>query len=323
MPFLRKRSKGPAVRLFDFLFVAVAMTLPRPMARTQTVQQWFKQYNEYPPNTVLGVDINRFVGNPFLHHPNISHDAIVVRDILTHGDPYKPGDAGAVLEYRKSLAVGTLWAKNATPLVELTDEIVLYIEDGSGYLDNGTEYWTLREGIMALIPPNSKHRIVNTGDEPLNMLLLTWQNPKGVTPRTNILVRDANAIPIRDKNSHWSYLSKNIFNPADGLDPGESFYVSYLPPMTITAPHSHGAHHEECWVKLPPDSSFLFLGSEVRKMPPNTAFLVPPNDEIGHSVINLSKDRRQAWFVFNRFHENKYPPAELPFVNPKPLRDLR
>ena len=132
-------------------------------------------------------------------------------------------------------------------------------------------------------------------------------------------MRDINSLPIRDKNSHWSYLSKNVFNPADGLHPAESIYVSYLPPMTITGPHSHPAHHEEVWLKLPPGDAFLLLGSEVREMPPYTAFLVPTNGLTTHSVVNVSSER-QAWFVFNRFAQGTYPPQQLPSIAPKALR---
>src|SRR5262245_4654392 len=67
------------------------------------------QIRELPSNEESGVDIDRFIGYPSLSHPKITHDALVTRAILTRGNPYQPGEAGAVLEFRKSLAVGTLW----------------------------------------------------------------------------------------------------------------------------------------------------------------------------------------------------------------------
>ena len=50
---------------------------------------------------------------------------------------FSPGEPGAILEYRKELAVGELMPGDRTPLVELPDQIFLYTERGEGRLDDG------------------------------------------------------------------------------------------------------------------------------------------------------------------------------------------
>jgi hypothetical protein len=52
---------------------------------------------------------------------------------------------------------------------------------GSGGLPQREQYWDLREGIGLLIPPHVKHRLVNTSDEPLQMIMLTWASPPPLT----------------------------------------------------------------------------------------------------------------------------------------------
>ena len=277
------------------------------------------QIKELPSNEESGVNIDRFIGHPSLSHVRISHEAIVTRAILTNGNPHQPNDTGAVLLFRKSLSLGTLWPGNQTPLVQLPDQQIIFVESGEGHLDNGSQYWDLRGGVAVLVPAGAKHRLKNTGEGSLDMLILTWQSLKEATPRSEILVRDVNDLPLDGKNNHWSYISKNIFNPADGLHPGESFSIIYMPPMTIAGPHGHSPGSEEVWVKLPPYSTYLFLGSEVRDMPPNTAFLAPPNDKTTHSVVNFTKDKTHTFIGF-AIHP-KWPSRELPSVEPKAINN--
>jgi quercetin dioxygenase-like cupin family protein len=102
------------------------------------------------------------------------------------------------LEYRKELAVGELMPGNGTPLVELPDQIFLYIERGEGRLDDGRGYWDLREGIAALIPPHIKHRFVNNSNKPLMMLMVvTSHDPKKVLRRGNLWVTASVSEPCR------------------------------------------------------------------------------------------------------------------------------
>jgi quercetin dioxygenase-like cupin family protein len=273
-----------------------------------------------PSNERVGIDVDRFIGNPFQSPVRSTHEVMLKRAILRHGDPHQAGDPGAVLQYRKEFSVVTLMGGNRTPLVELPDQQVFYVHRGQGRLDTGAEYWDLRRGIAVLIPPKAKHRFTNLAGEPLEMLMLAWENPAGVTPRSGILVRDVNELPFAEQNAHWSYMAKNLFHPKDGLHPNEKFLVVYLPPMSIGSPHSHPPQWEEVWTTLPPgEGSYLQLGSEIREWPGYTGYLVPPNGRTVHSSMNLTRDRIVEYFYFGRYTSPTPNPPDDPSVAPKPL----
>ena len=291
------------------------------LAFTALAQQDDRRPVPPPSNDRVGIDVDRYLGNPFQSLTRVTHEVMLSRSILRHGDPHVPGDPGAVLEYRKDFAVVTLMARNQTPLTELPEQQVFYVVRGEGRLDTGSQYWDLRPGIALLIPPKSRHRFTNTTDQSLEMLHLTWDNPAGVTPRADILVRDVNTLPFAEKNAHWSYMAKNLFHPNDGLHPNEKVLVVYLPPMSIGSPHSHPPRWEEVWTSLPPgEGSYVQLGSEVREWPAYTGFLVPPNGRTVHSSMNLSKDKMVQYFYFGRYTSPAPNPEDEPSVAPKPLQ---
>ncbi len=260
---------------------------------------------ELPPNHKVGIDIDRFIGNSFQSAVRKSHATIFVRSILTPGDPYQPGEPGAVLEYRNDLAEATLLGRNRTPLVEMPDQIVLFITGGEGRLDNGGEYWDLKERTGVLIPPGAKHRLASTSDAPLRMIMVKWTPAEGASPAKTILVRDLDVLPFEACGAdlcHWSYMGKTVFSgAAHGLHPNEGFFFVSVAPMSMGGPHAHVPSWEEVWIKLPPHDSYMMLGSELREMPPHTAFLAPPNYKTTHSVINTSKDQVQTWLLTARF----------------------
>lgn len=272
-----------------------------------------------PSNQVVGIDVNRFVGNPLSSPVRVIQDVIFARSILIHGDPYRPGDPGAVLEYQKDLSVGTILGHRRSSLVQVPEEEFWYVESGKGVLDDGKNSWDLHDGIGVLIPPNARHQVANTSDDPLEMLMLVW-TPEPATPRTDILVRDVTSLTLPAEGAHWNYFGADLFAPEDGLHANEQIAVVYMPPMTIAEPHAHIPHWEEVWVKLPPYSSYLMLGSEVREMPPNTAFLAPPNSQTVHSVVNFMKDKTQAWLYIGHWVWKQGPHAERPFVKPEPFK---
>ena len=276
---------------------------------------------EPPSNEVVGIDIDRFIGNPFSSPVRVIHDVIFARSILRHGDSYHPGDSGAVLEYWKDLSHATLLGNTRSPLSQVPDEQIWYVTSGKGRLDNGEGYWDMHEGVGVLIPPNVRHRLVNTTDEPIHMIVLTYARDNKATPRRDILVRDIHSLPLPAKGSHWNYFGTNLFWPEDGLNTNEIVAVVSMPPMTIAAAHAHIPHQEEVWIKLPPYSSYMMLGSEVREMPPNTAMLAPPNSQTVHSVVNLMKEETQRWLYLGHWIWDLGPQPDRPGVAPKPLKD--
>ncbi|HAK55039.1 MAG: cupin domain-containing protein [SAR202 cluster bacterium] len=287
---------------------------------TLSAQQADKRPIPPPSNDTVGIDIDRFIGNPFQSLTRVIHEVMLSRSILRHGDPHVPGDPGAVLEYRKDFALVWLMASNRTPLTELEDQQIFYVVRGEGRLDTDRDYWDLKPGIAVLIPPKARHRFSNDGNESLEMLRLVWENPPGVIPRSDILVRDVNALPFAEQNAHWSYMAKNLFHPNDGLHPNEKILIVYLPPMSIGSPHAHVPHWEEVWTTLPPgEGSYLQLGSETREWGAYSGYLVPPNARTVHSSMNMSKDKMVEYFYFGRYTQPAPNPEDEPSVAPTPL----
>ena len=250
-------------------------------------------------NEVAGVDIDRFIGSAENSPVHLSHGTLLTHSILKAGDPYHPGASGAVLEYRKDLAVATLLGRNRTPLSSLPDEYFFYVKSGQGTLDDGKMYWDLHEGIALLAPPNVPHRFINTSDKPLTMIMLAWTS-QVASPGTALVVRDTALLPYCEENVHWNNTSKCIFSAADGLFQNERMYIVMLQPRAMSAPHTHGAGTEEIWTKLTPGSEVVLLGSEIRDLGENAAYLVPPTGFTQHGNLNVSQDRVDWWLYVAR-----------------------
>lgn len=246
-------------------------------------------------NEAAGVDIDRFIGDAGDSPVHLSQGLLLTHSMLKAGDPYHPGLHEAVLEYRNDLSIATLLPKNHTPMVAIPEQLLFYVESGEGKLEDGKQYWDLRENMMILIPPSAEHRIVNDSDKPLTMVMLTWT--PSAPPRSDIVVRDVNLLPWCEENAHWNNTSKCVFGAADGLYQSERMYLVMLQPWAASQPHSHGQGTEEIWVKVSPGTATILIGSELREMPQNSAYLVPPTGSTEHSNLNLSKDRVD-WYLY-------------------------
>ncbi len=299
------------------LFLA---TLARAQALNQSGSG--QEYREPPSNSRAGVSIDRYIGTWRNSEPTATHGTLIERALLRPGDPYQGGSPGAVLEFHKSFTLATLEPRSRTQPARHAEQEVLYLESGKGRLEAGEAFWPLRPGYGALIPPQTEHVLVNESDEPMTLLVLTDRVENGASPGGAILVRNSADLPYAEKSAHWNYFAKLLFGPKDGLGPFSKVLIVDMFPMTIGAPHPHVPHWEEVWSKLPPESSYLMLGSEVRRQHPNEAFLVPPNGKTVHSVVNLS-DRPMSWFYFSHYTVKvQYPDwvYQVPSVPPQKLQ---
>jgi len=261
-------------------------------------------------NMQTGVSIDRYIGDATKSAARQWHNVMFTQNLLHQGnpDPTTPGDPGAVLRYNKSLDLATLPARNITPLIQLPDQFILYVESGEGRLDDGKQYWDLHEGIAILLPPQIPHRFTNVGSDPLKMLVLTC-TLDNVTPRKDILVRDTNLMAMTEQNVHWSNMSKYIFLGPDGISAQDHVLLVYMGPMTTAGPHSHTPPQEEIWSKVSDGPSLMQVGSEIRYWMSNMAVLAPPNGKTVHAATNLSPDKIQYWFYFGRLN---FPNATQP-----------
>lgn len=266
-----------------------------------------QEYREPASNRAVGVPIDRFIGSWRNSEPVANHGNLVERAILNAGDPYNPGPPGAVLEFHKKFSLATLPGGARTEASRHEEQEVLYIEQGEGRIESSEYYWPLRAGYGVLIPPQTEHVLVNESKEAMTMLVLTDLLEPEANRGKGILVRNSAELPYAEKSAHWSYFAKLLFGPKDGTHSRTKILIVDMFPMTIGAPHPHIPHWEEVWCKLPPGSSYAFLGSEVREQGPNEAFVVPPNGKTVHSVVDLS-DRPMSWFYFSRYTVNvEYP----------------
>jgi mannose-6-phosphate isomerase-like protein (cupin superfamily) len=260
---------------------------------------WSQQNNIERSNEVAGVDIDRFIGFAENSAVHLSHGTLLTHSVLRAGDPYSPGPTGAVLEYRKDLSIATLLGRNRTPLSTLPEEFFFYVKGGEGTLDDGKMYWDLREGIAILAPPNVPHRFTNTSEKPLTLIMVTWTS-LSPSPGKSLVVRDVALLPYCEENVHWNNTSKCIFSTADGLLERERMYLVMLQPRAMSAPHTHDRGTEEIWTKVTPGTAVVLLGSEIRDMPENSAYLVPPTGFTQHGNLNLSQDRVDWWLYVAR-----------------------
>ncbi len=247
-----------------------------------------------PANTTnerSNVDIDRFIGDAANSTAHLSHGGLLTRTILRSGNPYAPGQAGAVLEYRTQLAKAMLLPNYTTPLMSLNSQFLFYVVSGEGRLDDGRNSWDLHNGITMLIPPDVQRRFVNTSSDPLEMVMVEW--PANAIARKDILVRDVSRLPWCEENAHWNNMSKCVFTQADGMT-GRVLLVMLLP-MTMAAPHSHTPGTEEIWTKLTPGNALMLMGSELREMPQYSAFLAVPDGKTWHGQVNASKTQVEMW----------------------------
>lgn len=279
-------------------------------------------------NEVEGVSVDRYIGHPELNPVHLSHGMLLTHAILQAGDPYTPGPQGAVLEYRKLLATATLMPEAKTPMETYPDQYFFYVKSGQGRLDDGKQMWDLKPGIAVLVPPSVPHRLTNTGEKPLDMIMLQWN--AGPDAKKAIIVRDSYALPWCEENAHWNNTSHCIFGVADGLLQGERIYTVMLQPWAVSQPHNHPHGMEEVWTKISSGSIPVLFNSDLREMTENSAYLVPPNGKTDHSNINVSKNKVEWWIYFARSPQTGQRPAgagnanaNRPPANPNLSRDTQ
>jgi hypothetical protein len=73
-----------------------------------------------------------------------------------------------------------------------------------------------------------------------------------------------------------------------------------LQPWAVSQPHNHTPGTEEVWTKISPGTSPILIGSDLRDMGEDTAYLVPPTGKTDHENLNLSKDKTEWWIYFAR-----------------------
>jgi len=234
-------------------------------------------------------DIDMFMRNWNESEPRVTHGCLIEHDVLTKGDPMKPPKRGAVLKYVNSFTHGALEAGAKTDPVKLRNEQkIFFILSGRGMIHGGRKKTDLYPGICILMPANLKYTITNTGDEPLTMHIISEPIPEDFKPKRKMIVRNENIIPISSTTGHWTHIVKRLFGKDDGLGTLYSVLTVAHDPMTIGHPHSHNEGCEEVWTAIK-GSSLAFLGKQIRRQPPGTAYMIPPDGNTPHCNINTTE----------------------------------
>lgn len=262
----------------------------------------FAQYGQLDPKPYdpeVDADIDMYMRSWKESMPRHSHGSLIERDILTKGDPLNPKRRGAVMTYFNRYCHATLEAHaSTTPISLKVEQEVFYFLSGNGVIKAGGITADLYKGIAVLVPMNLEFTITNTGDESLTMLLINEPVPEGFKPNKEILVKDINTTPYTSSNAHWAMNFKDVFAKGSGTSAISCVLIVTFDSMTMGHPHSHSNGFHEIWTTLEGDTSVL-LGKQLRKQPPGTTYMIPPDGKTPHSNINIS-DKPVTLFHFRR-----------------------
>lgn len=273
----------------SFALIAPFSAIAADAPRLKPDHSYYTSITELPTNQESGVDIDQFIGYPGKSFTRIVN-GMMTQSMLRAGNPYKPGPAGAVLEYRDDLAVATLPPHYESGSAATDQVTFYYVQDGVGHVDAGpgTQSYDLHKGVGILLAPGTKQHFVNSGDSKLSMIMLSWTRNDGLKVAQPIRVVDSDKSPLSDRRAHWVHSGKPMFGMEDGVNITISPIL--IPPGTYAGPHAHPETVEEIWVKVGSDIGYAILGSEIREIDGTGAFLAPPNGITVHSSMNLTKD---------------------------------
>ena len=264
----------------------------------------YSQLDPEPYTPGVDSDIDMYMNSWQKSPPKHTHGSLIEREILTKGNPDNPPRKGAVLTYMNRYSHATLDAHYSTaPTTLKGEQEVFYVYSGKGIIRAGKITADLYKGIGVLVPSNLEFVITNPGDEPLMMYLVNEPVPDDFRVNTEIIVRNENTIPYSTSNVHWSMIFKRLFGTNDGLYHIQSILTVNFAPMTMGQPHSHVKDCEETWLSLEGDVHLLF-GKQLRKQPPGTAYMIPPDGNTPHAQINVS-DKPIKMYHVARYNEHE------------------
>ena len=235
-------------------------------------------------------DIDIYTGNWRESVQFHTHGMLIEREILARcdGDTLRPRRKSAVLKYMKSFTHATLLSHNSTAAVTPKGEQELfYILSGKGTVIAGGETHEIYPGVIVFIPEGISFTMHNTDNDILTMYHIVEPVPEGFRPKNSILVRDEAAIPIETSSANWNYRVRNLVKSGDGLSELDIVASVTMEAMTFAQPHSMGEGTEKVWAAVEGEIRFL-MGQQIRDLPPDTAYMVPPDGKTPHANFNTS-----------------------------------
>jgi Cupin domain len=252
-----------------------------------------------------GERIGFYFGDWHTATPSTIRGSLVERDILTHGDGANPSRPGAVLRFLNFYSYATLASGAATSPARLDKQQEIYfVVSGRGTVTAGGQTASVFRNIGVLMPANLEFTLKNTGDEPLAMYVINEPTPPGFRPKTNMVVRDENQIPIASSNGFWAHIAKPLFVTGDGLGTLESVVTVTLDPLTVGKPHpapnEDTSEIEEVWTSLYGDSLAL-VGNQLHQQTSGMAYYHIPDNLTPHTNINPSRESQAKFLYFARY----------------------
>jgi mannose-6-phosphate isomerase-like protein (cupin superfamily) len=250
---------------------------------------------ELPTNRERGFELSTYSRCWQDSDAEISHGGLLERPIFTAGDPQHVTKPGAVLVYAKTFSRAALEPESQTQATTHSDQEILYVVTGIGWIEGGGRRTPLEDGTVVLLPPGMEHLLANTGKSVMELLIVTETPKAGFRPRADMLVHYVRQLPVTHI-AHWSYAVRWLFKEEDGLANLSNLLIVTQDAMTIGSPHAHIALWEEVWYKIE-DDALMYVGSEIRKRRNGCGYLAPPDGQTPHSVINAS-DKPTRYFYF-------------------------
>jgi mannose-6-phosphate isomerase-like protein (cupin superfamily) len=294
---MQEQAESSPLRFLAALGLALALPCPAPaqpaappLAIT-TSDGWRHDAAEPVTNESIGLSIDRYIHSADKSPAKISHDTMYVQRIFSEGTP-DTASAGTVLLPGQETHLATLLPREVTSLYKFPKQLLFYVESGKGRLDDGKKSWELQEGSVMMVPPNLGHRFRNSGDEPLKMIMFSYEPGLGWPVRKDILVRDYHKILMYQRNVHWAHNAKRVIDQSDGSG-GIIALVITFGPMTAAGAHVDLLNPNPYkvptqWIHVTNGKMLIQLGDEIRNWPINTGFVNPANGQTVHNRINLS-----------------------------------
>lgn len=310
-------------RLFGVIPAAMILFLAMPApAQEKPTAAPDPSYSESGPAAYrhpgLDTDVDLYINHWRNAAPFEDHGGLIERDILTRGDPLRPARKGAVLKYIKSYRRGLLEPRTDTAAVKLDcEQLFFYVSSGQATLEAGAKKVALEEGSAVFIPAGLQFRLLNPGDLPLEVYIVSEETDAGFRPNTEISVGSyRGSAPIY--GAHWAHIAHPfVYDVEPKFSNPMGFVVISIDSFDIAQPHTHGPGTEEIWLQLR-GRSLLFFGNRLLWQEPGEAFLIPPNNKAPHCSINQTDDPMLWLYMGCRHEEDAAGPGSPPARNGRP-----
>ena len=226
---------------------------------------------------------------------SLTHGNMIQRVIFTREDPADPRNEGAVLRVFDSLARAYLEpGVSSLPQTNKGFQEICFVASGSGALVTEDGEHFIREGNGVYVPPGVEHTFINSGDIPLELIIVVELVPEGTEVESDTAIISN----YRENNlttGHWQQIVHGVFEGSstdliydrkNGMVQRHAILIVRVEPMQTCDYHELKADKDDVWYMLKGEGVHL-VGQEVIVQTPGMAIQVAPP---GHSLINHTEE---------------------------------